>query len=179
MNVQTVMNTFSNGFFLLTIGGIVTYGHYRHVQVYESFIEGAKEGFDTVIRIVPYLVAMLVAIGMLRASGAFELLTNLLSAPLAWVGLPADIFPMTLMRPFSGGATNGLLADVVQTHGGDDYVSRLAATIVGSTDTTFYILALYLGAASIKNSRHVVPAALVADVVGVIVAILICRLVFL
>lgn len=175
MTSQTLMSGFSNGLFLLFIAGIPLYGFCRKVKVYETFVDGAKEGFHIAIKIVPYLVAMLVAIGMLRASGAIDLLAKALSPVLALLGVPPEVLPLALVRPLSGSAANGVLADIVNTYGGNSLISSMAGTIMGSTETTFYVIALYFGAVSISRTRHAIPAGLVADFVGVLAAVWVCR----
>ncbi|MDQ2993688.1 MAG: spore maturation protein [Pseudomonadota bacterium] len=148
----------------------------RRVKVYESFIDGAKEGFDLIIKIFPYLLAMLVAVGMLRASGAFDLLDGLIGPTLERLGVPSAVVPLALIRPFSGSASNGILVDIIHHFGGDAFVSHLASTMMGSTETTFYVIAVYFGAAGITRTRYAIPAGLIADAVGIIASIVVCRL---
>jgi len=176
MNLQSLSSSLSNYLFLAMIAGIPLYCFMRGVKVYEAFIEGAKDGFQIVIRIIPYLVAMLVAIGMFRASGGFELLTKWLSPLLTKIGMPSDILPLALVRPFSGGAAKGVLADIIHNHGGDSFVSHLAGTIMGSTETTFYVIAVYFGAVSIRRTRHAIPAGIIADITAILASLWICRL---
>ena len=155
------------------------YAALRGVKVYEQFVEGAKEAWGTAQRTIPYLVAMLVAIGMLQKAGVIDLLTHALSPALRLVGFPAELVPMVLMRPLSGSATNGLFIDLVQRLGQPDgFISRLAGTIYGSTETTFYVLAVYFGSVSVRRTRHAVAAGLTADVVAVIASTIICTLMF-
>lgn len=177
MNWQNILSEFSTILFLCFVAGIPLYGFIKKVPVYDTFVDGAKEGFHVAIKIVPFLVAMLVAIGMFRAAGGFDLLTKLLGPILTRIGMPTDILPLALIRPFSGSAANGVLAEIIHTHGGNAYISHLAGTIMGSTETTFYVLAVYFGAVSIRRTRHAVPAGLIADIVGVLASIWICRLV--
>jgi len=148
------------------------------VKVYEEFVEGAKEGFNVAIRIIPYLVAILVAVGMFRAAGGIQVLANFLGPVLNRIGFPADLLPIVIVRPLSGGATTGLFAELVKAHGPDSFIARAAGTILGSTETTFYVLAVYFGAVGIRKGRHAVVAGLTADLTGVIVSFLICRVVF-
>jgi spore maturation protein B len=152
--------------------------HLRRVPVYEEFVEGAKEGFQVAIRIIPYLVAMLVAIYMFRGGGGIELMTYLLKPVLQSIGFPPELLPMALVRPLSGSATVAVLRDLVREFGGDHLFSRMAGTILGSTETTFYVVAVYFGAVSVQRTRHAIPAGLVADAVGVLASVTICRLVF-
>ena len=179
MSLHAFASQLSNGIFLGVVAGIPTLGFLRKVNVYESFIEGAKDGFTITIKIIPYLVAMLVAIGMLRASGAISALGTALSPVLSAIGMPSEVLPLALIRPFSGSAANGMMAELIHTYGGNSFIAHLAATMVGSTETTFYVVAIYFGAASIKRTRHAIPAGLIADLVGIIAAVIICRAIFL
>ena len=165
----------SNGIFLAMIGLIPLIGQYRRVPVYDTFIDGAKEGVGLVIRLVPYVVSMIVAIGMLRASGFFTSLSHLLAPLLIKIGMPADVLPLALIRPFSGPAANAVLVDVIQQHGADSFMAQMAGCMVGSTETTFYVLAVYFGIVNIRRTRHALPAGLVADVVGIMSALWICH----
>jgi spore maturation protein SpmA len=151
------------------------YAATRGVKVYEEFVEGAKEGFNVILRIIPFLVAMLVAIGMFKGAGGIDLLTRLLTPVLAPLHFPPDLLPLALMRPLSGSATLALLADIVHRLGPENIVSLMAATIYGSTETTFYVAAVYFGSVGIKQTRHAIPAGLLADLVGVIASVAICR----
>jgi spore maturation protein B len=178
MNIMTLLNPLSNGLFLSFVVGIPCYAACKKINAFDSFVTGAKEGFQTVIRILPYLVAILVAIGMLRASGFFELLNSTLSPVLSRWGVPSDILPLALIRPFSGSASNGIMAELIQHHGGDSYISHLAATIMGSTETTFYVVAIYMGSIAIKRTRYAIPAGLIADAVGIIASIIVCSYLF-
>ncbi|HXG48963.1 MAG TPA: nucleoside recognition domain-containing protein [Methylomirabilota bacterium] len=154
------------------------YAALRRLPVYEVFIEGAKEGFHVAVRIIPYLVGMLVAIGMFRGAGGVDLMTRALRPMLEGVGFPAELVPMALMRPLSGSGSLAILSDLAQTHGADHILSRMAATILGSTETTFYVIAVYFGSVGIDRTRHAIPAGLVADAVGIAASVIICRLAF-
>jgi spore maturation protein SpmA len=156
--------------------GLLGFGAARRVRVYEVFVEGAKDGFQVALRIIPYLVAILVAVGMLRASGAMEALITPLSAVTGLVGLPADALPMALLRPLSGSGAYGVLASIINDPaiGPDSYTGYLVSTIQGSTETTFYVLAVYFGAVQIRRIRHALVAALTADVAGIAGAVIIC-----
>jgi spore maturation protein SpmA len=145
------------------------------VKVYEEFVEGAKEGFSVILKIIPFLVTMLVAIGMFKGAGGIELLSRVLSPILTPLHFPTDLLPLALMRPLSGSATLALLTDIVHRLGPDNIVSLTAATIYGSTETTFYVAAVYFGAVGIKQTRHAIPAGLLADLTGVIASVIICR----
>ena len=151
------------------------YAATRGVKVYEEFVEGAKEGFNVILRIIPFLVAMLVAIGMFKGAGGIDLLSRLLTPVLAPLQFPPDLLPLALMRPLSGSATLALLADIVHRLGPENIVSLMAATIYGSTETTFYVAAVYFGSVGVKQTRHAIPAGLLADLVGVIASVAICR----
>lgn len=176
--MQQIIGTLSTWAIPLFLVAIPLYGAARGVKVYESFVEGAKGGFQTAIRIIPYLVAILVAVGMLRAAGAIEMLSRGLDPLLVRLHFPAEILPLALMRPLSGSGSLGIVTELIQAHGPDSFLGRLAATAYGSTETTFYVLAVYFGAVGIKKARHAVFAGLVADVVSIVAAITFCRLAF-
>lgn len=171
-------NHLSNGMFLLFIVGIPMYAALKKINVFDAFIVGAKQGFETSISIIPYLVAMIVAIGMLRASGFFDLVNQLLSPLLDLIGMPSEVVPLALIRPFSGSASIGVMAELIHQHGGDSIISKMAATMMGSTETTFYVIAVYFGSVGISRTRHAVPVGLLADLSGVIASVLICRYLF-
>jgi len=154
------------------------YAALRRVKVYEEFVEGAKEGFQVAIRIIPYLVAILVAIGMFRAAGGIELIALCLSPVLNAIHFPTELLPMCLVRPLSGSGTLGLFTELVKQHGPDSLIARTAGTIYGSTETTFYVVAVYFGSVGVRRTRHAVPAGLFADLIGIVASIAICRLVF-
>lgn len=154
------------------------YAALRRIKVYEEFVEGAKEGFKTSVMIVPYLVAILVAAGMFREAGGIKMLTGLLKPVLDVIKFPTELLPMCLMRPLSGSGTLGLLSDLVKEFGPDSLLARTGGTIYGSTETTFYIIAVYFGAVNVRRTRHAVPAGLIADAVGIIASIIICRAMF-
>jgi spore maturation protein B len=153
------------------------YAALRRIAVYEEFIEGAKEGFNVAVRIIPYLVAMLVAIGMFRGAGGIDLLTRWLKPALELVHFPSELVPITLMRPLSGSGTLALFSDLVKQLGPDSLVVRMAGTIYGSTETTFYVIAVYFGAVGVQRTRHAVPAGLIADAAGAVASVIVCRLV--
>jgi spore maturation protein SpmA len=154
------------------------YAALRRVQVYEEFVEGAKEGFQVGVRIIPFLVAMLVAIGMFRGGGGIELLSAALSPVLDLIQFPTELLPMALVRPLTGSGTLALFSELATTHGPDSLIARTAGTLFGSTETTFYVIALYFGSVGVRKTRHAVPAGLIADLTGIIAAVVICRLVF-
>ncbi len=154
------------------------YAALRRVRVYEEFVDGAKEGFEVALRIIPYLVAILVAIGMFRAAGGIEMLNRLLAPAMLAIGFPPDLLPLVIMRPLSGSGTLGVFRELVNTLGPDSLVARTAGTIFGSTETTFYVLAVYFGSVGITRTRYAVIAGLTADFVGVVASVVICRMVF-
>jgi spore maturation protein B len=154
------------------------YASLRRVKVYEEFVEGAKEGFQTAVMIVPYLVAILVAIGMFREAGGIQMVSNALRPMLDAVGFPTELVPMCLVRPLSGSGTLGLFSDLVKEFGPDSLIARTAGTIFGSTETTFYVIAVYFGAVNVRRTRHAVPAGLIADAVGIVASVIICRMMF-
>lgn len=162
----------------VVIVGFVVFGMVKKVRVYESFTEGAKEGFTTAVRIIPFLVAMLVAIGVFRASGAMDLLTKTLSPITNLIGMPGEVLPMAFMRPLSGGGAQGIMTDLITTHGPESLIGRMAAVMMGSTETTFYVLAVYFGSVAIKKQRHTLPVGLLADLAGLITAVFVTRLFF-
>jgi len=148
------------------------------VKVYEVFIDGAKGGFEVAIKIIPYLVAILVAIGMFRASGAMDIFVRIISPFTDLIGMPAEALPAALMRPLSGSGTLGIATEVMKEHGPDSFIGRLVSTFFGSTETTFYVIAVYFGAVGIKKTRHSVPAGLIGDLAGLLAALFICKVVF-
>ena len=162
----------------LLIIGFVIYGAVKKVKLYEVFVEGAKEGFTIAVRIIPYLVAMLVAIGIFRASGGMDLLAKAVAPITNLIGMPAEVLPMALMRPLSGSASIGIMAELMSHYGPDSFIGVLSSTILGSTETTFYVLALYFGAINIRRTRHAVIAGVSADVAGILAAVFIVRLIF-
>ncbi|WHH57061.1 spore maturation protein [Petroclostridium sp. X23] len=157
---------------------ILSYGLSKDVKVYDCFIEGAKEGIDTIIRILPPLVGLLVAVGIFRASGALELIIHGLKPIISVVRIPPEVVPLALMRPISGSAALAIVTDLIKTYGPDSFIGRVTSTMMGSTETTFYTIAIYFGSIGIKNVRHTIAAALLADLTGIIVSVWICGFVF-
>jgi len=162
----------------VVIATIVTIGLIRRVKVYESFVSGAKEGFNVGVRIIPYLVAILAAIAVFRASGALDLISGLLAPVLGSIGFPPEVLPMALIRPLSGSGALGVMTELIGTHGAESFIGRLASTMMGSTETTFYILAVYLGSVGIRKGRHTLAACLIADFAGLAAAFIVCKIVF-
>ena len=158
--------------------GIPLYGLIRKVKVYDVFIEGAKEGFEVAVRIIPFLVGILVAIGMFRGSGAMDLLTGALRPVMSATGFPAELMPLAILRSLSGSGSLAFATDLVNQHGPDSLIARMAATMYGSSETTFYVLAVYFGAIGVRRMRHAVPAALIGDLAAVTAAVAICSWMF-
>jgi len=161
--------------FLLT--GLV-HAFVKKVPVFDTFVDGAREGFPTFIRLIPFLVAMLVAIGILRASGALDLLLGMLMPLLQLFNIPGEVVPLALMRPLSGSGALAVTAEILQNNGPDSLIGRIASTMQGSTDTTLFVITLYFGSVGIRRTRHVLPVGLLADLAGFAAAIIVCRLVF-
>ena len=179
MNI--VSTSVANILLMTIIVAFVLAGMKHHINVYDAFVEGAKEGFTTAVRIIPYLVAILVAIGLFRASGAMDMLINGVATLVKALGGNSDFvgaLPTALMKPLSGSGARGMMVDAMTTYGADSFVGRLSCIFQGSTDTTFYILAVYFGSVGIRNMRHAVPCGLLADLAGVIAAIGIAYLFF-
>ncbi len=175
---QGIINGVSAVAIPVLILAIVAHGKYKGIKVYEVFTEGAKEGFTVAIRIIPFLVAILVAIGSFRSSGALDIITGLLAPLTAWIGMPGEVIPMALMRPLSGSGALGVVSELISTHGPDSLIARMAAVMEGSTETTFYILAVYFGSVGVTNSRHALPSALTADLAVIIAAVVVTQAVF-
>jgi len=175
---RTVINFISIIAIPLMIAIFLIWGSFKKVRVYEVFVEGAKDGFHTAIRIIPYLVAMLFAIGIFRASGAMDVLISIITPLTNLIGMPPDALPMALMRPLSGSGSLGIMTELMKVHGPDSFIGVLASTLYGSSETTFYILAVYFGSVNIKNTRHAVPVGLLADLAGMLAAVFICRILF-
>ncbi len=174
--MQVVSTLVANILLFSIIISFIVAGLIKKINVYEAFIEGAKDGFNTAIRIIPYLVAILVGIGVFRASGAMDMLIKGISNTIALCGMNTDFveaLPTAIMKPLSGSGARGMMIDAMQTHGVDSFVGRLSCIFQGSTDTTFYILAVYFGSVSVRNTRHAVTCGLLADLAGIIAAIFI------
>ncbi len=181
LQIETFSTGLSNGLILLIFLILLAGGIYRKINVFESFIEGAKGGFEVAIKIIPYLVAMLVAISVLRTSGAFAFLTDNIQLAFSWAGLDTQFvnaLPTALMKPLSGSGARGMMIDTMNTYGADSFAGRLSAIFQGSSDTTFYVVAVYFGSIGIKNTRYAIPSMLLADLVGIITAIFIAYLFF-
>lgn len=160
----------ANGAIPVVIVVVAVVGLARGVKVYEVFIEGAKEGFEVAVRIIPYLVGILVAVGMVRAAGLLDLLGRALAPVLALVGVPAETLPMVLVRPLSGSGADGVMVELMKTHGADSLPATTAAVMSGAADTTFYILAVYFGSVGVERIRHALWAGLLGDLAGLLAA---------
>lgn len=157
---------------------IPLYAFFKKVPVYESFVGGAKEGFETAISIIPHLVGMMVAISVFRASGAMDLIVNFLRPVLEWIGVPGEVLPLGILRPITGAGSLAFTTELIKEYGPDSMIGRIASTIQGSTDTTLYVLTVYFGAVGIQKFRYALKVGLIADLVGFVAAIAICMLVF-
>lgn len=157
---------------------VVVYGAIRKVRIYEAFVEGAKEGFNVGVRIIPYLVAMLVAIGIFRAGGGMDILAYILSPVTDLIAMPVESLPMAIMRPLSGSGALGVMSEIIKTHGPDSLIGRLVSIMMGSGETTFYVLAVYFGSVSVVRTRHAVPAGIVADLASILASVWLANLIF-
>jgi spore maturation protein SpmA len=174
-----IITAISGGWMLPTlVVALMLYGWVRGVRVYDSLAEGAKQGFQVAIRVIPYLVAILVVIGMFRASGGIALIAGLIAPITALVGMPPEVLPMALLRPLSGQGAFGVLAETMTAYGPDSLIGYMVSTFQGSTETTFYTLAVYYGAVGIRDTRHTVPACLLADVTGILAGVFIVNVMF-
>lgn len=171
--VRTIMSYWT---LPMIVGALVLFGWVRGVRVYESLVEGAKEGFNVAIRIIPFLVAILVGVGMFRASGGIDLITRGVGPLTSLIGMPAEALPMAILRPLTGSGAMGVMAEAMSAHGPDSLIGYMVSTFQGSTETTFYVLAVYFGAVGVTRSRHALPACLLADVAGILAAVFIVNL---
>ncbi len=176
--IRAALEQISLWAFPVLLVGIPLVGMMRKVKVYDVFIEGAKEGFQVAVRIIPFLVGILVAIGMFRGSGAMDLLTEAVRPAMDAIGFPPELFPLAVLRPLSGSGSLALTTDIVKRYGPDSLFGRTAATMYGSSETLFYVLAVYFGAVGVKRTRHAIPSALIGDVVAALVAVAICAWLF-
>ncbi|MBN6888371.1 spore maturation protein B [Cytobacillus horneckiae] len=173
-----IVSLISLWFIPALIGFILLYGTYKRVPTYESFVEGGKDGIKIAISIIPFLVGMLVAISIFRASGALEFFLDMIRPLFTAIGIPPDVVPLAIIRPISGNAALGMTSDLIAEHGPDSLIGRMASVIQGSTDTTFYVLTVYFGAVGIKKMGDALKVGLLADLAGFIAAIVIVLIVF-
>lgn len=171
------LESLSNWLLPILICSFLLFGYFRGVKVYETMTEGAKDGFEVAVRIIPFMVAIFVAIGMFRASGALDILAAILSPITNLIGIPVEALPMALIRPLSGSGAFGIMSEIV-TNKPSSFLSYLVSTMQGSTETTFYVLAVYFGSVGIKKTRYALPAALFADAVGILTSVIMCRIFF-
>ena len=179
--IDVYSTTIANVFLFTIITAFIVSGILKKVNVYDAFVDGAKEGFQTAVRIIPYLIAILVAIGVFRASGSMDAIISAIEKMIGWCGIDSEFvggLPTALMKPLSGSGARGLMVDAMTTYGPDSFVGRLSCIFQGSTDTTFYILAVYFGSVGVSKTRHAVPCGLIADTAGIIASIFICYLFF-
>jgi spore maturation protein SpmB len=179
--LQSFSSILSNGLILLIFLAIVLGGLYKRIDIFDAFVDGAKGGFETSIRIIPYLVGILVAISMLRTSGSFDVVINGMKALFSALGTDTrfvDGLPTALIKPMSGSGARGMMIDTMKTYGADSFAGRLACILQGSSDTTFYVVAVYFGAVSIKNTRYAISSMLLADLVGIITSIILAYFFF-
>ena len=174
-----ILNTLSLYIIPFIIAVILIYAMYKKAPAYEAFVEGAKDGFTIAVKIIPYLIAIMVAIAAFRASGAIDILQNVLAPLLNYFKIPAETLIIMITRSLSGSATLGVLADIVNQSGANSYAAKLAAVITGSSETTFYVAAVYFGSIGIKKFRHALLAGILADIAGLIAAIFVCSIFFL
>jgi spore maturation protein B len=157
---------------------ILCIGLYRDIKVFDIFMEGAKEGITTVLRIIPSMVGLFTAVGVFRASGAMELIVYVAKPITSFLNIPSEVLPLILLRPVSGSASLALISDIIKVYGPDSFIGRLVSTMMGSTETIFYTLTIYCGSVGIKNIRYTLAAALIADIVGIMVSVWICTFIF-
>jgi spore maturation protein B len=162
----------------LMITVILLHGVVKRIDLYGVFVEGAAEGFKTAIRIMPYLIAIFLAIGIFRGSGALEIFIKLLAPLTEPLGVPREVLPLAIMRPISGSGALGVVTDIINTHGPDSLVGRIASTMMGSAETIFYTMAVYFGAIAVKNTRHTLWAALISHMVAIFASVAICNYMF-
>lgn len=180
-DMNTVSSTVANVLLLTVIVAFIVAGLRRGVNVYDAFVEGAKDGFNTAVRVIPYLVAMLVAIGVFRASGAMDMIIGGIRQLVSMAGCDAEFvaaLPTAIMKPLSGSGARGMMVDAMTAYGADSFVGRLSCVFQGATDTTFYIIAVYFGSVGVRHTRHAVTCGLIADLAGIVAAIALCYLFF-
>lgn len=174
--MTAVLETISLWAIPVVVAVVALYAIIKKVPVYSAFTEGAKEGFSVAIMIIPYLVAMLCAIGMLRASGALDAFCDLIAPITNLINMPSEVLPMAIMRSFSGGGAEGLMAELLETYGTQSQIGRISSVALGSTETTFYIVAVYFGSVGVSNTRHSIAAGLLGDLASLIAATVIVNI---
>ncbi|MDK2919355.1 MAG: spore maturation protein [Candidatus Petromonas sp.] len=162
--------------FIITV--ILVHGYIKGVKLYDAFVEGAGEGFKTSVKIMPYLIAIFLGIGIFKESGALELFSKVFATPGRLIGLPQELIPLAILKPISGSGSLAMVKELVYTYGPDTFTGRLASTMMGSTETIFYTMALYFGTIGVKKSKHTLLCALISHLAGIIAAIMVCKIVF-
>lgn len=173
-----IMNTVSAWAIPVLVVVVVAYAAWKRVPVFETFVEGGKEGFAIAVDLIPYMVAILVGLGIFRESGAFDILAKLLNPLTSLLGIPGEVLPLAIMRPISGNGALAIAAETMQRYGPDSLLGLIACTMQGSTDTTFYILTVYFGSVGVRNVRYSLKTGLLADITGFLVSVYVCKLVF-
>ncbi|NLM04061.1 MAG: spore maturation protein [Clostridiales bacterium] len=173
-----MMDTISILIIPIMISIILIYGYFKKINLYDTFVEGASEGFKTSINIMPYLITIFIAIGMMRKSGVMELINTIMEKPMLYLGIPPEILPLALMRPISGSGSLGILKDILTNYGPDSFIGRVASTMMGSSETIFYTMAVYYGAIGVKNTRHTILAALLSHLAAIIASVWLCNVFF-
>ena len=169
------LSTISSGIVLTLVTVIPAFGAWKKIAVYESFIEGARGGLDVAYKLVPYLVGMIVAVGMLRDSGVIDIITYNIGGFIEGLGYPKELIPISLLRPFSGSAANAMMFDLINQYGPDSFIALSAATIMASTETTFYMAAVYFGSVGVSKVRHSVVSSLIGEFFGMVTSVIVCR----
>ncbi|WP_427337720.1 spore maturation protein [Caloranaerobacter sp. DY30410] len=173
-----ILNLISISIIPIIISIILIHGYLKGIDLYDAFVDGAKEGFKTSIRIMPYLIAIFVAIGIFKRSGAMEIIVNFFSPLAKFLSIPKEVIPLIIMRPISGSGSLAVVKDIITTYGPDSFVGRVASTMMGSAETIFYTMAVYFGAVGIKDGRYTLKAALLSHLASVIASVIVCRLMF-
>lgn len=176
--MMKLITIFSNMIIPIIFILIIIYGYLNKVEVYDTFIEGAKEGLNVVVDIVPTLIGLMVAVGILRASGALDILTKLVKPFANFIGFPSDAIAISIMKPISSSAATGLFIDILKKYGADSFISRFTAVMLGSTETIFYTMSVYFMSVNIKKTRHTLKGAVIANLVGIFAALYICLIFF-
>ena len=176
--MTNILNIISVSIIPLMMTMILVHGYIKGVSLYDAFVEGAKEGFKTAVKIMPYLIAIFIAIGIFKRSGAMSILVDIFSPVVGLLGIPKETLPLIIMRPISGSGSLAIVNDIVITYGPDSFIGRVASTMMGSAETIFYTMAIYFGAVGVKDSRHTLLAALLSHLAAVIASVFVCALVF-
>ncbi len=176
--VIQLINKLSNWFIPIFLLAVFLHGSYKKIPLYDTFIEGAREGFNLAVKLLPYVVGIYVAVSLFENSGAMDILLYPFRPVLKFLGVPEEVIPLMVVRPLSGPAALGITANLIEKYGPDSYIGRLASVIDGSTDTTLYILAVYFASVGVKNPRYSLPVGLTSDIAGFVTALLVCQIIF-